>query len=202
MHTGQPSQVVLHFWVGGATGDSEPLSEQANDDLGNFLDDLHSRPPYSDMLEGPECSNGPARCHLPEFDDEEIESDWYEWAFGTPHSSDSDYDDEVVQIPADQYVSVEEVRNYGWDEFLQWRASRQRRATRRSTCTAQARAGCVGPPANYCAPAAAGSHGITDEQGLKDEVPCAPLQDHSSPCVTWPPSNQQAALVKGMGLSP
>ena len=174
MHTGQSSQVVLRFWVGSASDNSESLSEQANEDLGNFLDDLHSRPPYSDMLEVPESSDRPAHNHLPEFDDEEMESDWYEWGLGTPHSSDSDYGDEVVQIPSDQYVSVEDVRNYDWDGFLRWRASRQRRATQRSARTVQAQTGSARSPANHRVPVTAGTHGITDEQGSKDKVLCTP----------------------------
>ena len=175
MHTGQSSQVVLRFWVGSASDNSESLSEQANEDLGNFLDDLHSQPRYSDdWLEVPESSGRPAHNHVPEFDDDEMEADWYEWGLGTPHSSDSDFGDEVTQIPSDQYVSVEEVRNYDWDGFLRWRASRLRRATQRSARTVQAQTSSRSP-ANHHVPVTAGTYGITDEQGPKDKAVCATL---------------------------
>ena len=162
MHTGQPTQhVVLHFLGGGATGGSGPSNEQADNDLDNFLDNLHSHPPYSDMLEGPEYASGPSRCHLPGPGDWEVDSDWYEWAFGTPHSSDSDYDDEVVQVPADQYVSVQQVRNDGWDEFLRWKASRLRRATQRSSHMADAvPSNSGGPAAPTGAPRAVMDHSV------------------------------------------
>ena len=115
MDTNQLSRLVSLYYRGGpAANDVDVTDEQMDSDRSDYLDALHSLPPYSDMLEEPDYMCGPSRCrpsqcHPTHQGEDEDDSDWYEWAFGTPHSSDSNFGDEVVQFPPDQCTSVQQV---------------------------------------------------------------------------------------------
>ena len=54
--------VSLYYQGGPAANDVVVTDEQMDSDRSDYLDAVHSRPPYSDMLEEPDYMCGPSRC--------------------------------------------------------------------------------------------------------------------------------------------